>query len=64
MYLGIMGWIGSILTVRGIQLLTQLKHEAKAPEERYLSITAPTTEVAKVSEIPEPSEHKERKKEG
>ncbi len=34
MYLGIMGWIGSILTVRGIQLLTQLKHEAKASEEK------------------------------
>ncbi len=32
MYLGIMGWIGSILTVRGIQLLTQFKHEAKASE--------------------------------
>ena len=25
MYLGIMGWIGSILTVRGIQFLTQTK---------------------------------------
>jgi len=34
MYLGIMGWIGSILTVRGIQLLTQLKHEAKTSEEK------------------------------
>jgi len=30
MYLGIMGWIGSILTIRGIKLLTQLKHKAKA----------------------------------
>ena len=29
MYLGIMGWIGSLLTIRGIQLVTQLKHEAK-----------------------------------
>jgi hypothetical protein len=29
MYLGIMGWIGSLLTIRGVQLVTQLKHEAK-----------------------------------
>ena len=27
MYLGIMGWIGSILTVRGIQFLTQTKRK-------------------------------------
>ena len=27
MYLGIMGWIGSILTVRGIQFLTQTKQK-------------------------------------
>ncbi len=27
MYLGIMGWIGSLLTVRGIQLLTKSKRE-------------------------------------
>ena len=25
MYLGVMGWIGSILTARGVQLITQLK---------------------------------------
>jgi len=29
MYLGIMGWIGSLLTIRGVQLVTQLKREAK-----------------------------------
>lgn len=29
MYLGVMGWIGSVLTIRGVQLITQLKHEAK-----------------------------------
>jgi len=28
MYLGVMGWIGSILTIRGVQLVTQLKREA------------------------------------
>ena len=31
MYLGIMGWIGSIITIRGVQLLTQPKW--KAPQE-------------------------------
>jgi len=29
MYLGIMGWIGSIVTIRGVQLLTSPKPEAK-----------------------------------
>jgi len=65
MYLGIMGWIGSILTIRGIQLITQLKREAKrAQEEKYLSITTPTIEVAEVPEISKLPEQKERKKEG
>jgi len=27
-YLGIMGWIGSIVTIRGVQLLTSPKREA------------------------------------
>lgn len=30
MYLGVMGWIGSGLTTRGVQLVTQLKRLAKA----------------------------------
>lgn len=30
MYLGVMGWIGSILTIRGVQLLTQPKREAES----------------------------------
>jgi len=29
MYLGVMGWIGSILTIRGVNLLTQIKKETK-----------------------------------
>jgi len=29
MYLGVMGWIGSILTIRGINLFTQVRKEAK-----------------------------------
>jgi hypothetical protein len=68
MYLGIMGWIGSILTVRGIQLVTQLKHEAKIAE-KCLSLTTPTiSETAPLPEITEKTsksqEQKERKKEG
>ena len=39
MYLGVMGWIGSMLTIRGVQLVTQLKREAK-PEIKPI---APTT---------------------
>ena len=64
MYLGIMGWIGSILTIRGIQLVTQFKREAKAPEEKYISITTPTVEVTEVPEVSKLPEQKERKKEG
>jgi len=29
MYLGIMGWIGSLLTIRGVQLVTQPRREVK-----------------------------------
>ena len=39
MYLGVMGWIGSLLTIRGVQLVTQLKREVK-PEIKPI---APTT---------------------
>ncbi|MCW4033984.1 MAG: hypothetical protein NWF03_01325 [Candidatus Bathyarchaeota archaeon] len=31
MYLGVMGWIGSGLTVRGVQLITKLKQLDKIP---------------------------------
>lgn len=44
MYLGIMGWIGSIVTIRGVQLLTQPKLEAK-PET--LLATKPEVKRAK-----------------
>jgi hypothetical protein len=39
MYLGIMGWIGSLLTIRGVQLVTQIRREIR-PEVKAL---APTT---------------------
>jgi hypothetical protein len=35
MYLGVMGWIGSGLTTRGVQLITQLKRLAR-PECRSM----------------------------
>ena len=44
MYLGIMGWIGSVLTIRGVQLVTQPKREAK-PEVKPIApetLKAPT----------------------
>mgnify|MGYP001103853254 CR=1 FL=1 len=55
MYLGIMGWIGSLLTIRGIQLVTQLKHEVK-PEVKPIipeTVKSPkpkTTETLKAKE--------------
>ncbi len=39
MYLGVMGWIGSGLTARGVQLLTQLKR-LNRPEFRPRTPTA------------------------
>jgi len=36
MFLGVMGWIGSILTTRGVQLLTQLKRLA-SPEVQSMT---------------------------
>jgi len=34
LYLGIMGWIGSILTIRGIQLLKKERTEASSPPQQ------------------------------
>jgi hypothetical protein len=33
LYLGVMGWVGSILTIRGIQLLRESKQTPKPKEE-------------------------------
>ena len=46
MYLGIMGWIGSGLTARGVQLVTQLKRLA-SPEfkSRTSSATKPVESI-------------------
>ena len=51
MYLGVMGWIGSILTIRGVQLVTQLKHEAK-PEVKPAVLGTPETPKHKTAESP------------
>jgi hypothetical protein len=37
MFLGVMGWIGSILTARGVQLLTQLKRLANLEAQSMTS---------------------------
>jgi len=34
LYLGIMGWIGSILTIRGVQLLKKERTEAAPPQQQ------------------------------
>ncbi|MDH5623842.1 MAG: hypothetical protein OEY39_05185 [Candidatus Bathyarchaeota archaeon] len=46
MYLGVMGWIGSVLTIRGVQLVTQLKREAK-PEIKPIAPTSIKTPIPK-----------------
>ena len=48
MFLAVMGWIGSIITIRGVQLLTQIgretKHETKTETQTTIK---PGTEEAK-----------------
>ena len=43
MYLGIMGWIGSLLTIRGVQLVTQLKREVKTEVKPEFKSIVPET---------------------
>ncbi len=51
MYLGVMGWIGSVLTIRGVQLVTPFKREAK-PEIK--SMVARQTSSKSVTTIQQP----------
>jgi len=37
MFLGVMGWISSILTTRGVQLLIKLRHIAPLPEVQSMT---------------------------
>jgi hypothetical protein len=46
MYLGVMGWIGSLLTIRGVQLVTRLKPEPK-PEIKPIPSTTLETSIPK-----------------
>jgi len=50
MYLGVMGWIGSVLTIRGVQLVTQPKREAK-PEVKLIAPTTSKTPIPKTTGI-------------
>jgi len=50
MYLGVMGWIGSLLTIRGLHLVTQLKREAK-PEVEPIASTTLKTSIPKTTKI-------------
>jgi hypothetical protein len=43
MFLGVMGWIGSILTARGVQLLTQLKRLANLEAQSMTSTCEKTS---------------------
>jgi hypothetical protein len=53
MYLGIMGWIGSIITIRGVQLLTQPKWKA-SPEAKVERVpeVQPVTKKSSVARHP------------
>lgn len=53
MFLGIMGWVGSILTARGVQLVTQLKRLANT---EFRPMTPP------VEKTEEPEKSKDDKK--
>jgi len=43
MYLGVMGWIGSLLTIRGVQLVTQVKREARPEIKPEIKPIVPET---------------------
>jgi hypothetical protein len=40
MYLGVMGWVGSILTIRGVTILSQARQTTVVPEELATKTTA------------------------
>ncbi len=71
-YLGIMGWIGSILTIRGVHFFSQIKHETKAEVKPEAQVPAqpspqPTAEskdesfAQSVAQIKKKSSKKKRK---
>jgi hypothetical protein len=54
MFLGVMGWIGSILTARGVQLVTQIKRLAKNEDSQVQSVQSLTAEFDKLVEPTKP----------
>lgn len=58
LYLGIMGWIGSVVTIRGVQLLKKEKTETPPKQE-----TKPQTKEAEKTKAPESPKHVERSEE-
>jgi predicted lipid-binding transport protein (Tim44 family) len=60
MYLGVMGWIGSLLTIRGVTIMSNApKMEAAVPQKPALPQQKPVPQKAK----PEPEPQKESKPE-
>ena len=60
MYLGIMGWIGSLLTVRGIQLLTKSKREPPSEPKPKSKPEAELDAALRESKTPEKESTKRR----
>jgi len=59
MYLGVMGWIGSLLTVRGVTLLSQQRQTTSAPtQEKTISKEAAKEAEEEVKPIPVAEEAK------
>ncbi len=50
MFLGVMGWISSIITMRGVQLLTQLKRIARLESQSATQPAAGSTGSARAKE--------------
>jgi hypothetical protein len=57
MYLGIMGWIGSGLTTRGVQLVTQLKRLSSSEFKSKALLTAKPIELIESEETKRTSKH-------
>ena len=64
MYLGVMGWVGSILTIRGVTILSQARQTGVVPEELASKTTEEKEQVkakkeeSKKVEKPEPEAKK------
>jgi hypothetical protein len=56
LYLGIMGWIGSLVTIRAVQLLKKERTETAPPQQQ--SIKTESTQATKQESKPEAKEEK------